>query len=60
MTAATALRSRWVKLIRELAQALGNHSVGALAGLIELALSLLLGVVDHTRGGSLSGIDDPR
>ena len=49
-----------IELVGEGPQALGDDPVGAGAGLLELAAGLLLGVVDHLRGGLLGGLDDRR
>ena len=44
--------------VRLLAQPLGDDAVGPCPGLLEVALRLLLGVVDDAERGPLGGVDD--
>ena len=60
VAAAALAPSRRVELVGQLAQALGDDPVGALARLLQVLLRLPLGVVDHARGGALGGVDDRR
>ena len=58
-----ALRARLgnvVELIGDRAEPLGDDTVGALGGLFDHTLRLLLGVVDDRGGGALGGVDDLR